>query len=126
MDPKELPISIKTDLVAMSNQIHGEKERRSFCKNAAKRICEMAQDFVDNNKHALFYSAAGFVLGFIVKNGIKNIWGIGWLLGPIADGLPLLFGLGGAAKGFLEDCEDAALKRKIIRVIMEEYCRVNA
>lgn len=126
MDPKELPYSIKTDLVTISQQLPRDSDRRRFCANAGRRICELAQKFVVNYKYTLFYGAVGAILGCVIKNGIKKIWGVGWVLGPIADGLPVLFGLGGATKGFLKDCDDAELKRKILRIVQEELNRAEA
>lgn len=126
MDPKELPYEIKTGLVSYSKKLPRNCDRQSFCKNAGRRICELAQELVINNKYTLFYAAVGAILGCAIKKGIKRIWGVGWVLGPVADSLPVMLGLGGAAKGFLKDCDDAALKRKILRIVEEELNRAEA
>lgn len=126
MNPSELPLSIKTDLVSYSERLPRHCDRRGFCKNAGRRICELAQELVINNKYTLFYGAVGAILGYTLKKGIKKIWGVGWVLGPFADSLPVMLGLGGAAKGFLKDCDDAALKKKILRIIEEELNRAEA
>lgn len=126
MNPKDLPYNIKSELVTISEQLPSGSDRRGFCNNAGRRICELAKEFVVNYKYTLFYGAVGTILGCVIKNGVKRIWGVGWVLGPIVDGLPLLFGLGGAANGFLRDCDDAAMKRKILRIVEEEFNRAAA
>lgn len=126
MNPRDLPLSIKTDLVKLSEQLPNDSDRRSFCNNAGFRICELAKEFVVNNKYTLFYGAVGTILGYVIKKGIRRIFLVGWALGPIADSLPVLFGLGGAAKGFLKDCDDAEMKRKILRIVHEELNRAGA
>ena len=126
MNPSDLPYNIKKHLVEISQQLPNGSDRRSFCNNAGRRICEFAKEFVVNNKYTLFYAAVGTILGCVIKNGIKKIWGVGWALGPIADSLPVVFGLCGATKGFLDDCNNAALKRRILRIIQEELERAGA
>ncbi len=126
MNSRELPYSVKTDLVTISQQLPSDSKRRSFCSNAGRRICELGQELVINNKYTLFYGAVGTILGCVVKKGIKRIWGVGWFLGSFADSLPLLFGLGGAANGFIKDCDDATLKRRILQIVQEELNRASA
>lgn len=126
MKPQELPLSIKTDLVKISNQLPSDNERRNFCKNAGRRICEMAQELVVDYQYTLFYGAVGAILGCVIKNGIKRIWGVGWVLSPFLDTLPYMMGLGGAGTGFLKDCDNAALKRRILNIVREELNRAGA
>ena len=125
MNPSDLPYNVKQYLMQISQTLPSGSDRRGFCNNAGRRICELAKNFVVNNKHTLFYSAVGVILGCVIKQGIKRIFLVGWALGPIADSLPVLFGLGGAAKGFLKDCDDAAMKRKILRIVEEELNRAG-
>ena len=126
MNPSDLPLSIKTDLVSLSKQLPSGSDRRSFCQNAGRRICELAKEFVVNNKYSLFYGAVGVILGCVIENAGKRIFFVGWALCPIADSLPVRCGLGGAAKGFLKDCDDAAMKKKILRIVEEELNRASA
>lgn len=125
MDPKELPYDVKRKLITISERLPANKQA-AFCQNAGQRICSMASEFVSDYKYTIFYSVVGVALGAFIQHSVRQIWIVGPLLGPLVDMFPAVFGLGGAAKGYLKDCDEAAIKDRVRRIVQEELDRARA
>lgn len=133
MNARDLPDDIKDQLIEIAEkELPTEKAQISFCQSAGKQIAEMAQSFFSRYQYTIVYGAIGSVLGFVVAQGVRAIPVVGSVLGPIADFLPLVFGLKGLWDGNQEDNRRALAKKdeeelleKIRSIIVKELERAK-